>query len=71
MDNDAEEFEDIEELSDLYEEIRDDAYDVMTNGLMENPEEVARLVGEGYTFEDVRKYVTDNFDITVDYPEIE
>ena len=72
MEEDAEEFEDVEELHNLYDEIVEEAYDEMANGLMADPEAAQELIGErDYTFDNVRDYITDNFTLSVGYPDID
>lgn len=69
LEDDSEEFEDAEELSELYEKIQESAFDEMANSLFDNPDLVPEELEDGFDFEEAREYITDNFDITIGYPE--
>ena len=65
------EFEDVEELADLYQILVDEAYDGMANGALDNPELIDMYIGDDYDFEKARDFLVDNFNITIDYPDVD
>jgi predicted house-cleaning noncanonical NTP pyrophosphatase (MazG superfamily) len=65
------EFEDVEELADLYQVLVDEAYDEMANGMLDNPDFINMYIGDDYDFEKVRDFIVNNFDITIDYPDVD
>ena len=65
------EFEDIEELADLYQILVDEAYDEMANGMLDNPDFINMYIDDDYDFEKVRDFIVNNFDITIDYPDVD
>ena len=61
LEEDAEEFWEVEALSKLYESIRENTLDEMANGMYE-PD-------SNFDFDETRKYIAEHFNVTLDYPE--
>ena len=70
-DEDSEEFEDCEKLSALYARVKNDAYDEMANGVYDDDFLIAEFCAGRYDFDTMRTKIEENFDITVEWPEIE
>jgi hypothetical protein len=70
-DEDSEEFEDCEKLSDLYNRIKNDAYDEMANSAYDDDNLIAEFCDGKYDFDKMRDKIVGNFDITIEWPEID
>ena len=71
VDEGEDEFKDVEDLADLYQILVDEAYDEMANGALDNPELIDMYIGDDYDFEKARDFLVDNFNITIDYPDVD
>jgi hypothetical protein len=70
-DEDSEEFEDCEKLSNLYARIKNDAYDEMANGAYDDDNLIAEFCDGEYDFDKMRAKIVENFNITIEWPEID
>ena len=68
---DSEEFEDCEKLAKLYARIKNDAYDEMANGAYDDDHLIAEFCDGEYNFEKMRAKIVENFNITIEWPEID
>ena len=55
----------------MYQILVDEAYDEMANGMLDNPDFINMYIGDDYDFEKVRDFIVNNFDITIDYPDVD
>ncbi len=71
-DEECVEFEDCDELSDLYQRVIDVAYDEMTVSTIDNDEDFIEEFCDGECdFQKVRETVVDHYDICVSWPELD
>ena len=70
-DEDIEEFEDCDKLSDLYIRIENEAYDEMANGAYNDDNLIAEFCDGEYNFDTMRAKIVENFNITIEWPEID
>lgn len=69
--DDEMDFEECEELSDLYSRIIESAYDEMTNGIYEDEEFIDEYLGGEFEFDAARAYLVENFGLAVMWPDLE
>ena len=67
----GDEFEDCENLSNLYQQLKDEAYDEMANSAYDDESMIDEFCDGEYDFDKMREQIIENFGITIEWPEMD